>query len=263
MAPVVRRSELVTDVRDYGHLEHLTHVTDEGIARRLDRSYRRLRALLDKGRGHELEKTNWSTHVAPGISLVELPADFVQLRGIMVQQAVEVVRDEVTTWEGTGDYREPLEFSERHRVDLLNTRSPGLCDYRYRLRATEVGDAGQPRDQVEILPVPTTDLYLTAVYLPALTLPTVLIGDVEDVYYMGVKGIAEEWLILDALVTVKGKTNEEIATWERRKGEVLLQLLEQAPDRDSAQPKRVRQVYHRTQAGKYPPPGRYPWLRGR
>lgn len=83
----VYRSAMVQAVREYGHLEHLTHVTDAEIARRMDRSYRRLRALLDRARGHEVEKKEAVCHVRPGQRLLVLPADFYQLRGVLVQRA--------------------------------------------------------------------------------------------------------------------------------------------------------------------------------
>lgn len=84
----VLRSALVTDVRAYGHLEHLTHVTDAEIARRLDRSYRRLRAILDNARGQEIEKKEAFAYLAPGVRFIVLPSDFYQLRNIIVQRAV-------------------------------------------------------------------------------------------------------------------------------------------------------------------------------
>jgi hypothetical protein len=259
MAPVVRRSELVTEVRRYGHLEHLTHVVDSEIEARLDRSYRRLRALLDQQRGHELEKKQAQLHVEPDEQWVELPADFHQLRNLLIQRAVfEEGRD---GWGGTGDFEEVLEFGERDRVELLNTRNPQLPDYRYRLCADEVGLAGEPRDQIELLPIPTEDLWLTVVYLPSLTLQTVLIDDVSDAYYMGIKGLAEEWLICDVLLTVKAKTDQEVAAWERRKAEVFSQLMAQATDRDAAQPAAIRKVWHRTDRGRHSDRMGGPWWR--
>lgn len=84
----VLRSALVTEVREYGHLEHLTHVSDEEIKRRLDRAYRRCRALLDQARGHEVEVREAIAHLPPGERMVLLPADFHQLRGLILQRAV-------------------------------------------------------------------------------------------------------------------------------------------------------------------------------
>lgn len=83
---VVLRSSLVTGVREYGHLENLTHVTDAEICRRLDRSYRRLRAILDSARGHEVEKKEAFVHLAPGVRFVVLTTDFYQLRNVLVQR---------------------------------------------------------------------------------------------------------------------------------------------------------------------------------
>lgn len=84
----VLRSALVTEVREYGHLEHLTHVSDDEIKRRLDRAYRRCRAMLDQARGHELEKREAVTHVPPGVRALVLPGDFHQLRGLLIQRSV-------------------------------------------------------------------------------------------------------------------------------------------------------------------------------
>lgn len=165
--------------------------------------------------------------------------------------AASVIEDFVA-WRGTGDRVEPVEFSERDRVDLLNDTSPRLTDYRYRLRAVESYAGGAPRDILEILPVPVEDLFGVVYYLPQLTL-----GEVEgDVTYQGVKGIAEEWLILDVLLTVKGKTDEAATIWRERRAEVQAQLLAQAGDRDAAQPKRIRQVWERTGVGRE---RRKPW----
>lgn len=170
-----------------------------------------------------------------------------------------------TVWTGNGDYCEALEYSERDRVELLNNRSatgPGCR--RYRLRAVEnYGTDSAPRDILELLPIASEDLFVTALYLPSLDLE--LVGETDtDVLYAGVKGIAEEWLILDVLTTIKAKTEAETAFWERRRNVVEQQLLDQATSRDAAQPPRIRQVWHRTQAG-YPrdrlcPPG-VPWRR--
>ncbi len=158
--------------------------------------------------------------------------------------AASSVVEETTSWSGTGDRVEPLEFSERDRVDLLNNGSPCLTDYRYRLRAVESYAGGAPRDILEILPVPVEHLWATAYYLPQLTLAEVD----NDVTYQGVKGIAEEWLILDVLLTVKGKTDEAATIWRERRAEVQAQLLAQAGDRDAAQPAAIRKVWHRTDA---------------
>lgn len=158
---------------------------------------------------------------------------------------------ESTLWSPVGDRVEPLEFSERDRVDLLNDTSPTLGDYRYRLRGVE-SYLGSPRDVLEILPVPVEDLFGTAYYLPSLDLTEVE----DDVAYQGVKGIAEEWLILDVLLTVKGKTEEVMGIWRERRAEVQAQLLAEAGDRDAGQPKRIRQVWHRTGAGREK---RLPW----
>lgn len=176
--------------------------------------------------------------------------------------ASSVLEGESTSWSPTGDRVEPLEFSERDRVDLLNDTSPDLDNYRYRLRAME-SYLGAPRDVLEILPVPTEDLFATAIYLPQLTLAEVA----DDVTYAGVKGIAEEWLILDVLLTVRGKTDEASTLWRDRKAEVQQQLMAQATDRDAAQPSAIRKVWHRTDAGRLRDDPRqryrgYPW-RGR
>lgn len=89
----VLRSALVTEVRAYGHLEHLTHVTDAEIARRLDRSYRRLRAILDNARGQEIEKKEAFAYLPPGVRFIVLPTDFYQLRNLLVQRvAVEEIQ---------------------------------------------------------------------------------------------------------------------------------------------------------------------------
>lgn len=164
------------------------------------------------------------------------------------------------TWSGTGEIVEPLEFGERDRVDLLNCTSPTLDSYRYRLRAVESYAEGGPRDLIELLPIPTENLWGTAYYLPQLTL-----AEVDgDVTYQGVKGIAEEWLILDVLLTVKGKTDETSAFWRERKAEIEAQLRQQAADRDAAQPGAIRKVWHRTDAGTLRDDPRYhrrgyPW----
>jgi hypothetical protein len=191
-------------------------------------------------------------------------AEFVA--GDLAPSSIAITLDSSTlTWSGAGESVEPLEFGERERVDLLNHASPTLLDYRYRLRAVEAysGSGGGPRDILEILPVPTEDLWGTAYYLPTLTL-TEVSGDVS---YQGVKGIAEEWLILDVLLTVKGKTDEASTFWRERKAEVEAQLRQQASDRDAAQPSQIRKVWHRTDAGTLRADGRYhhrgyPW-RGR
>lgn len=152
-----------------------------------------------------------------------------------------------TSWSPSGDRVEPLEFSERDRVELLNTTSPTLDTYRYRLRAIEDHNEEGPRDVLEILPVPTEHLWATAYYLPTLLLPQDQGGDVR---YKGIKGLGEEWLILDVLIALKGKTDEQTTLWQRRRDEVLSQLLAQASDRDAAQPARIRQTWHRTDAGR-------------
>lgn len=85
--PAVLRSDLVGEVRRYAHAEHLTHVTDAEIEARLDRSYRRLRSMLDQARGHEVEKREAVVHVPPGVRALVLPADFHQLRNFLLQQA--------------------------------------------------------------------------------------------------------------------------------------------------------------------------------
>lgn len=84
----VLRSDLVAEVRRYAHAEHLSHVTDAEIEARLDRAYRRLRAMLDQARGHEVEKREAVVHVAPGVRALVLPTDFHQLRGFLLQRAV-------------------------------------------------------------------------------------------------------------------------------------------------------------------------------
>lgn len=83
----IRQADLITEVREYGHLAHLTHVTDAEIGRRLDRSYRRLRAMQDNGRGQEVEKKTCYARVQVGKKLILLPTDFYQLRGLLVQRA--------------------------------------------------------------------------------------------------------------------------------------------------------------------------------
>lgn len=82
----VYRSALILSVRETGHLEHLTHIKDPQIARQLDRSYRRLRAMLDQARGHELEKKEAYCHLPAGKRLIALPADFHQLRNLLAQR---------------------------------------------------------------------------------------------------------------------------------------------------------------------------------
>lgn len=178
-------------------------------------------------------------------------------------EALGVLVEGSVYWSAAGDRVEPIEFSERDRVDLLNTASPTLDTFRYRLRAVEDHDEEGPRDVLEILPVPTEHLWATAYYLPTLLLPQDLSGDVR---YKGIKGLGEEWLILDVLISLKGKTDEQVTLWQRRRDEVLSQLLAQASDRDAAQPARIRQTWHRTDAGRPLDRGdlsrRYPW-RGR
>nr|MCU0659943.1 hypothetical protein [Polyangiaceae bacterium] len=109
-----------------------------------------------------------------------------------------------------------------------------------------------PVDKIEILPRAAEPLFFTALYLPQLDLTPVE----GEVYYAGVKGIAEEWLILDALLTVKGKTDEASTFWRERKAEVEQQLRQQAADRDAGQAKRIRPTWHRTHTGRV---ARYPW----
>lgn len=164
-------------------------------------------------------------------------------------------------WSGSGDYCEALEFSERDRVELLNdatTRGPD--GRRYRLYTIEnYGTEGTPRDVVELLPFAREDLFVTVLYLPALDLD--LVGtETPEVYYQDIKGLGEEWLALDALIVLKGKTDDQTALWERRKAEVGAQLLALAGAKDAAQPKRIRQVHHRTGAARAAD-RRYPWLR--
>lgn len=170
--------------------------------------------------------------------------------------AASFLEGEAVLWSPVGDRVEPLEFSERDRVDLLNNTSPTLDSYRYRLRAVEGYLGTGPRDILEILPVPTEDLFATAYYLPQLTLQEVE----SDVTYQGIKGIAEEWLILDVLIGLKAKTDDQVAVWLQRKAEIEAQLRAQATDRDAAQPARIRQVWHRTDAGR---PMDAPWDRRR
>lgn len=167
------------------------------------------------------------------------------------------------SFSGTGDFFEALEFGERDRVDLLNNSSPTIDGYRYRLLAQEnYGGTGHTRDLLEILPLAGEELFITILYLPSLDLTSA--GSPADVRYAGVKGIAEEWMILDVLLTLCGKTNEHSGLWERRKAEIEAQFRQQVADRDSAQPARIRQVWHRTGAGR---PvgrldvggGRWPW----
>lgn len=82
----IRQADLIVEVREYGHLAHLTHVTDAEIGRRLDRSYRRLRAMQDNGRGQEVEKKTVYARLQVGKRFVLLPSDFYQLRGTLVQR---------------------------------------------------------------------------------------------------------------------------------------------------------------------------------
>lgn len=170
--------------------------------------------------------------------------------------ASSVLEGETTQWLPTGDRVESLEFSERDRVELLNNTSPTLSSYRYRLRAVEGYLGTGPRDILEILPVPTEHLFVTTLYLPQLTL-TAVEGEVT---YQGIKGIAEEWLILDVLISLKAKTDDQVAVWLQRKAEIEAQLRAQATDRDAAQPAHIRQVWHRTDAGR---PMDAPWDRRR
>lgn len=83
----VLRSDLVNEVRQYAHAEHLTHFSDAEIKTRLDRSCRRLRALLDQARGHEVEKREAVVHIPPGVRALVLPTDFHQLRNFLLQRA--------------------------------------------------------------------------------------------------------------------------------------------------------------------------------
>jgi hypothetical protein len=280
----VTRSSLLAEIRQYGHLEHLTHVSDGEIESRLDRAYRRCRAMLDRARGHEVEKKEaWLTLATNGRYLV-LPRDFYQLRGLLVQRAritlgtaapasgaegdgSQLPAVEVgggagpgDLWEPTGEPEEVLEFGERDRVELMRLSSPGLADYRYRLRAVEFELTG-PVDKIEILPRAREPLFFTALYLPQLDLTPVE----GEVYYAGVKGIAEEWLILDVLISLKAKTDEQTGAWNARKNEIQGELERAATDRDAAQPARIRQVWHRTDIGR--PMDRFgrrlPWHRSR
>lgn len=279
----VLRSDLVAEVRGYAHAEHLTHIADAEIERRLDRAYRRCRALLDAARGHEAEKKEAWLTLASGARYLALPSDFYQLRGLLVQRAritlgtaapasgaegdgSQLPAVEVgggagpgDLWEPVGEPEEVLEFGERDRLDLMRLTSPILTDYRYRLRAVEFELTG-PVDKIEILPRAAEPLFFTALYLPQLDLTPVE----GEVYYAGVKGIAEEWLILDALLTVKGKTDEASAFWRERKAEVEQQLRQQAADRDAGQPGAIRKVWRRTDAGLLRSDARYhrrgyPW----
>lgn len=83
----VLRSALVAKVRARGHLEHLTHITDEMIVQCLDAAYRRLRAKKDAARGHERDLKTAHAHVEPGERLILLPTDFDQLRGLLLQRS--------------------------------------------------------------------------------------------------------------------------------------------------------------------------------
>lgn len=86
----VLRSDLVEEVRRYAHAEHLSHVTDAEIEARLDRAYRRCRALIDQARGHEIEKREAVVHIPPGVRALVLPADFHQLRNFLLQRSTSV-----------------------------------------------------------------------------------------------------------------------------------------------------------------------------
>lgn len=165
-------------------------------------------------------------------------------------------------WSGTGDFFELLEFGERDRVELQNWRGSVPIDrYRYRLRAEEAyGITEEPRDLIEVLPLATEDLFLSIFYLPQLDLTASEGGEVN---YAGVKGIAEEWLILDVLVTIKGKTDEQVTLWQQRKTEIEAQLRAQATDRDAAQPSEIRKVWHRTDSRGGLRRGGLPWRGGR
>lgn len=81
----VLRSVLVAKVRSRGHLENLRHITDVQIQQCLDAAYRRLRAKKDAARGHERDLKTAHAHVEPGERLILLPADFDQLRGLLLQ----------------------------------------------------------------------------------------------------------------------------------------------------------------------------------
>lgn len=86
----VARSTLVLYVRQRGHMENLTHITDVEAAGALDGAYRRLRAKLDAARGQEVEKKEAYAHVAPGVRFIVLPEDFYQLRGLLFQKTTSV-----------------------------------------------------------------------------------------------------------------------------------------------------------------------------
>lgn len=160
------------------------------------------------------------------------------------------------SWSGLGDRVEPLEFGPRDRVELLNDSSPTLDTYRYRIRAIEDYLGTGPRDVLEVLPPPVEDLWLTLYYLPQLALTP---GEGGDVFYQGIKGIAEEWLILDVLISLKAKTDDQTSAWRERKAEIEGQLRAQATDRNAAQPGRIRQTWHRTDSGR--PLDRADWRR--
>lgn len=83
----VWRSQLVTEVRECGHLEHLRHVKDAEIAAKLDNAYRRCRAMLASMHGQELEKKEVFAHLAPGVKRIALPVDFYKLKGVLVRLA--------------------------------------------------------------------------------------------------------------------------------------------------------------------------------
>lgn len=164
---------------------------------------------------------------------------------------------------GTGEFYEALEFGERDRVDLLNDSNPSINGYRYRLLAEEnYNSAGATRDLIEVLPLAGEELFFTIIYLPSLDLASG--GTPADVRYAGVKGIAEEWLILDVLISLCGKTNENYTLWAQRKAEIEGQFAAQLQNRDSAQPARIRQTWHRTGVGRPVDRldvggGRWPW----
>lgn len=165
------------------------------------------------------------------------------------------------SWFGVGDIVEALAFSERDRVDLRMNTAPCLHDYKYRLRVEErYGEEAEPRDILEILPAPRTDLFVEIIYDPSLDLEPPN-EETDEVAYHGIKGLAERWIVLDVLLAVKSKTNEQQASWQAEKDRIEDQLREQASSRDRGKPKRIQQVWHRTQVSRGAPGGALPWRR--
>lgn len=144
--------------------------------------------------------------------------------------------DIARVYSGEGDFYEPQEFGGRDRVELRNTLTPSMHEYRYRVLDIE----SESRGAIELLPITHTSLFLTLHYLPYLTL-----AEVEGDTTYQLEKVDEEWLLVDVLQTLLSKTADERGVFESKKAETLADILTHAGSRDASQPRKIRQVYER------------------